>query len=367
MERSRTVCEISWLALVIYGSSFLRVILEDYGLVMEEGLVLVADNESQARRYVSAYCQKTDGNGYRTTGWKRNKKYPENYCCSFLVIQKTTKNEEVETFLSEENFLPIVVAGGVIPEYLLSRQYIFRLREKELKDVLDKRFALQIEAFRSFIIKNIGEVENILEKFDSSIASTEYEGKTEYRGIFDIFAAVGSVYATFLRGTCSEREAVDFFREYLQETNERLQNITEFASGEELQEIFSTLVWSYVSRMKELPVADARELDGEVWKALKEKSAIIFDENFYFFPPELLMRICEPLLETVSEPELKRRLKEDGILSCNSADYTVKKLIINVYGVQARPRFLRVCKEALFSADNLRLEDVFERKEEDII
>lgn len=85
----------------------------------------------------------------------------------------------------------------------------------------------------------------------------------------------------------------------------------------------------------------------------------MYNDHYYFLPPHLFMEICEPLLQTASEPEVKRNLKEVGILHCNSADYSVKKDIVNVFGAKERIRMFWLCKEMLEFPDNLRLEDAF--------
>lgn len=186
---------------------------------------------------------------------------------------------------------------------------------------------------------------------------TEYEDAEELRNLFNFFMGVGTVYSTYIRKNLSEREAFNFLEWYKQETRKRLRQISDFASGEELQEIIASLVWSYITAAKSVILVEVNKIDRKAYKVPKENYVIVYDDRFYYFPPELLMKICEPLLQTVSEPELKKRLKGDGIIYCNSADYTVKKALVNIYGVQVRQRFLWVNKEYLFSLDNLRLED----------
>lgn len=186
---------------------------------------------------------------------------------------------------------------------------------------------------------------------------TEYEDAEELRNLFNFFMGVGTVYSTYIRKNLSEREAFNFLEWYKQETRKRLRQISDFASGEELQEIIASLVWSYITAAKSVILVEVNKIDRKAYKVPKENYVIVYDDRFYYFPPELLMKMCEPLLQTVSEPELKKRLKGDGIIYCNSADYRVKKALVNIYGVQVRQRFLWVNKEYLFSLDNLRLED----------
>lgn len=226
--------------------------------------------------------------------------------------------------------------------------------------MIKKKTGLCDQSGASIIIGNVPEICEVLERLEISIVVAEYEDAEELRNLFNFFMGVGTVYSTYIRKNLSDREAFNFLEWYKQETRKRLRQISDFASGEELQEIIASLVWSYITAAKSVILVEVNKIDRKAYKAPKENYVIVYDDRFYYFPPELLIKICEPLLQTVSEPELKKRLKGDGIIYCNSADYTVKKALANIYGVQVRQRFLWVNKEYLFSLDNLRLEDVLQ-------
>lgn len=350
-------CEMNWIVLTVFGSSFLRIPLKNYGYELEDGLILITDNERMARRFVTRYCAETNGNGvcFHKT---QKVQYPENYQCGFLIMQKGLKEEKIVDFLFQRTFLPIFVVGGILPEYLKADRYIFRLKNEDVDEICGKKTASKIKGFYTYIVENVTEVCNILEKLEDSILLDEYEGNE--RIAFSIFAGIGIIYATYLRQNHSERQVMDFLEKYIEETKARLQYMTEFACGVEISKMLASLVWDYIEDNREILIADIDEIDGKIYAALKSESVILFDYQYYYFPPKLLIKICQPLLETVSEPELKRRLRDEKIIYCNSADYTVKKDIVNVYGGKERPRFLWVSKDAILSPDNLRLEDVFD-------
>ena len=52
-------------------------------------------------------------------------------------------------------------------------------------------------------------------------------------------------------------------------------------------------------------------------------------------------------------------MKEEGLMSCNSVDFTVKKQFTTVSGITERLRVLRIDKEKLMSEENLLLEDIY--------
>lgn len=360
MERLCQENEINWITLTIYGASFLKVLMEDYGYAFEDGMILVTDSEMDARRFVSGYCHKIDANGVQISKMSKKDIMLEDYQCGFLIYKKGMKEENMATFLFEQQFFPILVAGGILPDYLREDRYIFRIRKEDLEAVYSKQVKSKIAEFYLFLINNVEEVCMILSNLNTSILVTEYCGRESEKNIFSIFAGIGKIFAAFLRQTYSERKAIDFLNMYIQETKERLQQMKDFSSGEELTVTISYLVWEFLDNHKEIFVSNIREINELVYQALRDNSAILYDEDFYFFPPSLLMEICEPLLQTASEPELKRRLREDGIIHCNSADYTIKKNLYNVYGARECKRMIWVHKEHLYSAENLCLEDQFD-------
>lgn len=351
--------KIAWTPLVIFGSSFLRPLLGDMGYHIDEGIVLVADDETQARKFLSEYCRKTQGNGVEISSWKKRRKYPDNFCCGFLQMKKGTKEEEATEFLFANDFFPVVIGGGIIHDFLRYNHQIFRLSEKDTKDVSTIEFETKIANFRTYIVENVPDILQTLEGLHTSIVFMEYAGTEAQRQIFNCIVSVGAVYAKYLRKTCSEREVTAFADAYIKETLDRLQKISEFATGEEIPELMSSCVWNFLQMNEHIALADMEAVGGKAYKALKKKEIILFDDVFYYFPHELFVKICKPLLETRSCTELKEILDKVGILYCNSADKTVKKTVTTSYGAQERVRFLWVHKEFLFSPDNLRLEDVF--------
>lgn len=351
--------KINSLLLTLYTGSFLRFLMKDFGCVLDEGIVLIADNELQARQFVTEYNKNIADSGYKIENFKKQKNQIPNYACGFLNLKKGINEEDVLDFLEENEFLPVVICGGFLPQYLRDSHYIFRLKAEEMKALSDRNTAENFDEFQTFIINNVSWICELLKELQNSLAVTKYNGPEDMKKLFYILVGIGRTYALYLCRTESEREAVDFFNLYIQESKDRIEKIADFADGNEIPELLSELVWRYVYGHKEVHIVDVNNIVGEAYTAIYKKSAIIFDDEYYWFSHELLMKICEPLLETMSQPELKRRLREEEIIYCNSTDYTVKKCLTNSYGVTERIRVLLICKDYLFSSENLRLEEVF--------
>lgn len=349
--------KMSWAVIMVYGASFLRFVLSDFGYALDEGIVLVTDSEAQSRCFVRKYCEATDENGCQTLTWNSRSKIPNNYSVMFMPLKRTHKEETVERFLAQEAFLPVLVAGGVLPDYLRADRYILRLTKEDMDAVSGAEFAEEIKKFRNFLTQKVVDVCKVLERVKRSLLLEDYSGEKE--DFFTTCIAIGMVYAEYLRETEAERMVADFFSDFVIETRERINKMSEFASGEELAERLTSLVWDYFGAHPDVVLADREAVDGSVYKALKADSAVLFDEVYYYFPVNFFTRICEPLLQTSSAPQLKRQLREEAIIHCNSADYTVKKEVTLVYGVKETQRFIWAYKDRLLSPDNLRLEDVF--------
>ena len=150
----------------------------------------------------------------------------------------------------------------------------------------------------------------------------------------------------------------------MQETLKRFEEIPKFASGDDIPELISEFIWDFPFEEKGVKIADVSNIDKKTNEAIKVKCAVLYDYQFYYFSPELFMEICKPLLATMSETELKKRLKSEGIIKCDSADYTSKKTICSEYDQKERIRLLWVYKEKILSPDNLQLEDVFTKNNE---
>lgn len=359
MGRNEEICKMNWLVLVLFGSSFLRVILSEFGSQMDEGVVILVDQEIEARQFVMHYCGNAGENGRRIYKWKRRKVQVPNFCCG-MVLLNPKKPEEAMEFLEETEFFPVVVTGRILPAELRCARYIFRATHEDMMYVQKEESANLIREFRTFIISETETICKIIRSAQNSTALAEYQGNDEYRRLFASCVAIGKVYKSYLEQRISDGDAERFWKYFLQETYRRLQMIPDFASGEDLYEMATDLVWAYVKQQGNILFADAEQISGKAYDALEENRLIVYDAEYYYFPAALFSVIFRPLLQTMSVPELKRRMSDEGLLCCNSSDYTVKKQVTTVYGTKERVRVLRMAKETLMSRDNLLLEDIFD-------
>ena len=85
-------------------------ILGDYGNQLDEGIIILTENEVEARQFILNYCRISKGNGQRIYRWKKGNFQLDNYCCGLLLLN-SKKTEEALEFLEETDFFPILVSG----------------------------------------------------------------------------------------------------------------------------------------------------------------------------------------------------------------------------------------------------------------
>ena len=182
MGRNKQESKVNWIGITIEVGSFLRYIMDDLGYGLDSGIIFVADDDMQARQFIRGCCQK-GGIGQSISGWKKRRAYPLNYCCGIMAMKKGVKEEEAEDFLSEKEFLPVIVCGGLFPDYLKTDHYIFRMKKGDIEDILAPEFAAEMQRFREYIIENLDRVCEVINQLDSSIAVNEYQGKQLYNNV----------------------------------------------------------------------------------------------------------------------------------------------------------------------------------------
>ena len=135
MEKFFKKVEMMSVSVQIFVLSFIRVILNDIGGQVDEGIILAKV-----------------GNG---TVIDRKIPKMENYELGFKIVNTGMKEEQAEEFLGKEDFLPVLVTGGVLPSYLRTQHFFLRIRETDVKVLDDVNFQVKMQGLKAFIIENI--------------------------------------------------------------------------------------------------------------------------------------------------------------------------------------------------------------------
>lgn len=334
---------------ILAGAAFLRFPLSQLGYELDRGLILVADEDFQANALANELIRALGAVDIPKFG--KNMKRPFNHVMGLHRYKKKDKDEDLEEFLTEKEFLPVIIVGGIVPEFLRGC-YTFR-------------FSLQPEMISSFTSINSIFKKYILEKKDyifqeirllktSELAQKYQQNQQTFLGKY--LLAIGRAWWCILREDNGE-SAVDKWLDDFMESAAKFEN-----DMERLNEIYSVkeavrmCITDYVIK-KKIPVREAR--GGNVPETAEE--SILFDDTYYFIAEELIKKMCTPLLETVSVVQLKREMAAEGMLVTDkvSGNYTVKIQLYNAKtGGTQRLRFLKLLKTDLLTEEGLPLENL---------
>lgn len=342
------------LPVLLAGSAFLRVPLERFGLKVREGFVLIANDNHHSRQFAeqlrkmfsAVEIPNLKGN-WRTT--------VNNDTMAIHIFRYEEKEEIVQDFLCEQNFLTVLIVGGVLPEYIKTQFTCFRIKVTDDCCNNIKEISRYYREFKEFSVENLGLVIREIKNVNSSVIVNKSAVDSQYLDLFRYIIAVGEVWKIFYRSQVNEEETQSFRMAYYQYCTELIAEIPLFEAGYELQQTVNRLVWEFGEYIFFLNI---REIDTAAEKIIEENKAVLVAEEAYYFPERLLLEICQPILESISSVELKKRLKQENIIICNSSDYTVKKQIMGITGTVMRKRFIKIRREVL-CLDGVYPEDTF--------
>ncbi len=342
--------EKNWILYAVTGASFLRFPLSRYGYELYSGLILVADNDSHAKEIERGMVRSLKA--VSITRWNNKAERPENFRIVIHRYRKSDTTENLENFLAEEDFLPIVIVGGVIPEALREKGYALKATFG-IKEIVI--FARDYSKFQEFVIKEIGYISQELRVLKMSKKILEYrkEGASSFKCYM---FAVGKMWWCSLLEKRREEEMSQWMDTFIK--------FTETSEGdiERLDNLYSvkTAVRECIIQFileKDISVVDIHNCVNS------ENQCIYTDGEYYFLSEALMKNMCAPLLETVSFVQLKHEMEAEGILVTNRVrgNYTVKILLYDAATRQMqRRRFLKVNKKDFINDEGIYLENLCE-------
>lgn len=332
----------------IFVLAFIRVILEDIGGQMDEGIILIADDIPMGRHFIKTYVAKV-GNGKVI-----DRKMPkmENFELGFKIVNTGMKEEQAEEFLGKEDFLPVLVTGGVLPSYLRTQHFFLRIRETDMKVLDDVNFQVKMQGLKAFIIENI----NVF------IEDTQIEVSKNMPYVRTLLYIENLLLQYYRRNyELKEEEANEVVEKFGKFTGKLIKTSEDIihASGDVREEI-SDRFFQFVATNQELVVLDVND---EINPMISKDKVIWYDDEFYYLTDAMLRTACEKVLEVVSVNELKAILREEGILYCDaSGDYSIK-IIVKTQNGKQRPRVLKLRKLYL-TVDGECLENIYQERME---
>lgn len=365
MGKTKGTRPLNWSSLVIFYLSFLRVVFDDYGPVIGQGLIFIADDQFAARTYADACSRFTDCDVFQVNLRNYQKQNYKNYNAAILLLAKESV-EKVDEFLDNQEFFPIVIAGGILPEDLRTGHYVFRLLAHVIENSLTLAFRDHVATIKKYLITNIDVVCKAIRLTESSEAYLEYSQYRKYapyRSLLYRLIAVGEIHRTYLRSSEGEKVERSFYEKYIKNCLHFLDGISETSDDQDVQLFVAHALWQAIDDRDIYDVISLDQMNQELLDLYASETIILYDDEFYYVDEEDFKSLCYPLLESFSWLELKHKLAEANLIEKARAGFTFKKSI-TVGTETTRIRVMKLHKEFLLNSERGLLEDYsFERED----
>lgn len=325
----------------------IKPLLEEAQLSISRGIVLVAENKHFAEQLLRSLIVM----GAKIYDCQKN--VINSDTCIMTPTKKNSK--KVIMCLEGEEIAPILICYGIPPEYL-SGEYIIPV--DSVGESVDEEFLkAEIERFRKYVRASPELVVRELQIFKSS---TWYLNNSSGSILNISLHAVLSIYKMFYREYHDEGKTENIMESIKSVIELYVYKSEEYGACIDIVQPLRSLMITYMDNHEEVGIGDVDEVNGALTKALEANRGILYDEDWYYIPEKLFYSICDPILQFVSMPEIKKNLVEEGFLYCNNNlgnNFTTKKLFTNVYGQNLRIRFLKIDKELIIGDGSLGLEE----------
>lgn len=168
MERSVKYDEISeWnasLGFFLTSMPLVRYLAVHAGVGLEQGLVLVADDNQQADQFSEYLAHHFE----YIVKLKKPKQLEtmRNYMLGIMSAGRKNIDSLLE-FLHEDSFLPVVIFGGCVPEELRTNTYILRVSKEDINKMKDEKILRNTQKMQKYILENGQEIFELIKKIIS--------------------------------------------------------------------------------------------------------------------------------------------------------------------------------------------------------
>ena len=345
-----------WLIETMAELAFVQDPMRFYAYGMEKGIILIADDDESALVIRSMLEAHLDAVGVKLRG--RKACHPLNYQMGVHVYNRRDDERKLLDFLEEQEFLPVVIVGGLIPEFLIGRGYAFRCMptEKEFMEakVRYKKFSAYITEEVPTTLKEIQGISKIADMLkDDQNKYQKY--KKVVKNLMTVFYLWEQIYKM---DGISEEKIGEQKKVFISRVLHSIETMDRYDGEYDVQDVVRKCFMDQASKGKIgiCPLVGNSDVD-------EIENHILYDDDFYYVTDSTLRTVCAPLLTTVSFVQLKNEMASSGMVDCNDGNlknFTKKKLIWRSFGWQERVRFVWIKKEALMTKEGLLLEDIGE-------
>lgn len=329
----------------------IRPLLMDEGLDFGNGLTLFCE-EKAASREIEEFFQSVGAGQCKTLG-RSEWKVPNNRI-GLHVFGRYEEERRIYEFLQEDTFTPVIIICGMLPDFLRAGQNLIVLEQGV--EIQQAAISQAFQGFCAYIRNN----PQLLQRQIRLCKSAEFLRQGGKEPLYISLEAAAEVFCGYFRESHDETQTKEMRISLHQAISQGMGLAECYAEDMESTDFIKKAVENYIDGNSWIRIGSVEEIDGELTKAVERNEAILFDGEFYYLPEKIFRSACELFRNAISVLGVKRALLESGFLCCNDAkegNFTVKKLLTNVFGYSFRPRFLKIRREFFVSGNSLGLEE----------
>lgn len=343
-------------AFLLAAYAHIRVLTEEAGFRMEGGVIIYIPDREKKDSVLSSLeaCE-----GVVTQLGGKLIPWNENYKMVLVPYMRHYKELLLEEFLACKDYLPSIVVEGVLPDTIRNHNNIVLIEEinQDYDSLMQKK-----EVFQEFTIYTHHKVSQVIGQL-KTCKSFYFEGRGEESQIQQVLRATLEVYTQYI---CDKFDvATDRLQIYpeLEEVRRRIKrmcSIVEDLKDEwDISSIVRRCLVRYIEHNQQVRIAPVDTEEGELLQAIQKKTAILYSENFYYIPDEMMQSATKSLHHTIPYNTIKQRLCMEDALICGEEkqSFTVKVPVMSRSGEMIRQRFLKFLREVFDMEGRLSIAD----------
>lgn len=340
-----------WIAETVAEMAFIREPMKFLNYRMEKGIILIANDDDDALSVKTMLVQHL--NAVEIKFNDKKEKQPCNYQMGVYKYDRLDNEKRVLDFLKIQEFLPVVIVGGLLPENLSGRGYAFRCVSEEQNFLAAGK---KYKMFSDFVKCNKDEMLNLMSKIGKNKDKTE--NILRYKEIGRILVAVVETKKRIHEKKGKAEAEINKMRDgFMEVISESLRVMDWYECGYDVSDFVKECFIRHAKKGEiRMSILDQNKIEST------SVNQILYDDDYYYVTDPVLRKICESYLQTVSLVQLKNEMYFSGMLECDKGRdrcFTKKKVIWSPYGWAERVRFICIRKESLME-DGVLLENIWE-------
>ena len=340
---------------LISAYAHIRVLMEDAGLSIHQGVVLYIPDPVQAETIISdlELCG-------AVRGLIRGHKLPTAYNHTPVVVlcQATHSRDSILEFLNCSDYFPILVISGRLPKWvydcnILNILFVETLdAEDNFESSFGKRRAELFSKFLDFSHQYTQTLVNFLSKIEHQ---SWFENVSHRKSLYKALFCIGKVCEFHWQITCTGGDLPDNYNDFLDGIICSTLDFEDFEMN--MGPTFYQALDQCLHFEKDILVGPLNKIEGPLIKAVQAEEAFLYDDNFYYMPDTVFKKVVGQLPFEISSHSVKAILLQERVLVCNNVrgNYSIQKELVTAFGERMRKHFLKISKEQLEMGEELSL------------